>query len=95
MSLKNDPTQPQHLISESSFRIYLIEPMMEGINNSINNSCNQLAQLEKQLRESDDETQQLILIKSQEVIDEVQQLSKVVKKLSVLLNLKIKINLRS
>ena len=95
MSLKNDPTKPQHLTSESSFRIYLIEPMLGGINHSINNSCNQLAQLEKQLRESDDETQQLILVKSQEVIDEVQQLSKVVKKLSVLLNLKTKINLRS
>ena len=92
MSLKNDPTQPQCLSSVSSFKIYLLEPILEGINNSINNSCNQLAQLEKQLRESDDETQQLILVKSQEVIDEVQQLSKVVKKLSVLLNLKIKIS---
>ena len=94
MSLKNDPTQPQCLSSVSSFKIYLIEPILEGINNSINNSCNQMAQLEKHIREKDDETQQLILLKSQEVIDEVQQLSKVVKKLSVLLNLKIKINSR-
>ena len=92
MSLKNDPTQPQCFSSGSSFKIYLIEPIWEGINNSINNSCNQLVQIKKQIREKDDETQQLILLKSQEVIDEVQQLSKVVKKLSVLLNLKIKIN---
>ena len=92
MTLKNDPTQPQCLSSVSSFKIYLIEPILEGINNSINNSCNQLVQIEKYIRESDDETQQLILLKSQDVIDEVQQLSKVVKKLSLLFNLKIKIS---
>ena len=94
MSLQNEPSQSANLQQDPKFKIYLIEPMLEGINNSINNSCNQLVQIEKQIREKDDETQQLILLKSQEVIDEVAQLSKVVKKLSVLLNLKIKINSR-
>ena len=94
MSLQNEPSQSANLQQDRKFKIYLIEPILEGINNSINNSSNQLAQIEKQIRENDDETQQLILLKSQEVIDEVQQLSKVVKKLSVILNLKIKINSR-
>ena len=94
MSLQNEPSQSANLQQDLKFKIYLIEPMLEGINNSINSSCNQLAQLEKHIREKDDETQQLILLKSQEIIDEIEQLSKVVKKLSVLLNLKIKINSR-
>ena len=70
------------LEKDPKFKVYLIEPILEGISRAINNSYSQLAQVRTQLIKADEETQQVILLKTQKMIDEVEQLTKVVNKLS-------------
>ena len=82
MTQQSKTSKVADLEKDPKFKVYLIEPILEGVSRAINNSYSQLAQVRTQLIKADEETQQLILLKSQEMIDEVVQLTKVVNKLS-------------
>jgi len=56
-----------------------------GVNRAITNSCNEQARMRKKNREGFEDTQQMVLLKGEDVIEEVQYLSTTVNKLQALL----------
>ena len=56
-----------------------------GVNRAITNSCNEQARMRKKNREGFEDTQQMVLLKGEDVIEEVQYLSTAVNKLQALL----------
>ena len=57
----------------------------QGVNRAITNSCNEQARMRKKNREGFEDTQQMVLLKGEDVIEEVQYLSAAVNKLQTLL----------
>ena len=57
----------------------------QGVNRAITNSCNEQARMRKKNREGFEDTQQMVLLKGEDVIEEVQYLSTAVNKLQALL----------